>query len=85
MTNIDISVFQESYQFEVSSYSIDEFPVAMREIAEQHRPSRMPFFQNLARLDGMIATDPNFSWADPFDLSVGNARHSGRSLLFAVP
>jgi hypothetical protein len=26
---------------------------------------------------------PNFSWADPFDLSVGNARHSGRSLLFA--
>ena len=45
MTNIDISVFQESYQIEVSSYSIDEFPAAMREIAEQHRPSRMLFFK----------------------------------------
>ena len=29
------------------SYSIDEFPVAIRAIAEQHRPSRLPFFRNL--------------------------------------
>ena len=83
MTNIDISVFQDSYQFEVSSYSIDEFPAAMREIAEQHRPSRMPFFQNLARLDGMIATDPIF--LGQIHLIYQSAMHATRAAVYYLP
>src|SRR6516165_9178522 len=83
MTNIDISVFQESYQVEVSAYSIDEFPAAMREIAEQHRPSRMPFFQNLARLDGMIATDPIF--LGQIHLIYQSAMHATRAAVYYLP
>ena len=83
MANIDISVLQESYQVEVSSYSIDEFPVAMREIAEQHRPSRMPFFQNLARLDGMIATDPIF--LGQIHLIYQSAMHATRAAVYYLP
>ena len=84
MANIDISVLQESYQVEVSSYSIDEFPVAMREIAETS-PIANAFFSKSGGVGWDDRYGPNFSWADPFDLSVGNARHSGRSLLFALP
>jgi hypothetical protein len=42
-----------------TSYSADEFPAAIKAIAEQHRPSRMPFFKNLASLDHTIASDPS--------------------------
>ena len=83
MMNIDISVLQESEQAEVSSYSVDEFPAAMREIAEQHRPSRMPFFQNLARLDRTIATDPIF--LGQIHLIYQSAMHATRAAVYYLP
>src|SRR5689334_14786202 len=83
MANIGISVLQESEQAEVSSYSVDEFPTAMREIAEQHRPSRMPFFQNLARLDRAIATDPTF--LGQIHLIYQSAMHATRAAVYYLP
>src|SRR6201987_6366213 len=83
MMNIDISVLQESEQAEVSSYSVDEFPAAMGEIAEQHRPSRMPFFQNLARLDRTIATDPIF--LGQIHLIYQSAMHATRAAVYYLP
>src|SRR6201987_3180701 len=83
MMNIDISVLQESEQAEVSSYSVDEFPAAMRETAEQHRPSRMPFFQNLARLDRTIATDPIF--LGQIHLIYQSAMHATRAAVYYLP
>jgi hypothetical protein len=44
-----------------SSYDeIAEFSAAIRALAAQHRPSRMPFFRNLAALDHAAAADPSF-------------------------
>src|ERR1700751_3140117 len=83
MANIDISVLQESEQAEVSSYSVDEFPAVMREIDEQHRPSRMPFFQNLARLDRTIATDPIF--LGQIHLIYQSAMHATRAAVYYLP
>jgi hypothetical protein len=42
-----------------SSASVEEFPSAIRLLAERHRPSRMPFFRNLAALDPAAAGDPS--------------------------
>jgi hypothetical protein len=42
------------------SDAVGAFPVAIKAFAEQHRPSRMPFFQNLAGLDHAVASDPLF-------------------------
>src|ERR1700757_2716975 len=83
MANIDISILHESHQVEVNSYSIDEFSAAIREIAEQHRPSRMPFFQNLARLDGTIATDPIF--LGQIHLIYQSAMHATRAAVYYLP
>ena len=57
ISNIDLT---ECEPLAACSHAVDEFPVAMRMLAEQHRPSRMPFFRNLAALDHAAACDPSF-------------------------
>jgi pyrroloquinoline quinone (PQQ) biosynthesis protein C len=65
------------------SYSIDEFPVAVRAIAEQHLPSRLPFFRNLAALDRAIATDATF--LGQIHLIYQSAMHATRAAVYYLP
>ena len=66
-----------------ASDSIDEFPVAIRAITERHRPSRMPFFQNLAALDHPIARDP--SLLGQIHLIYQSAMHATRAAVYYLP
>src|SRR5262245_56086158 len=70
-------------RIETGSCAIDEFPAAIRAIAEQHRPSRLPFFRNLAGLDGTIATDPNF--LGRIHLIYQSAMHATRAAVYYLP
>src|SRR5437879_2589383 len=66
-----------------ASDAIDEFPVAIRAIAERHRPSRMPFFQNLAALDQKAASDPSF--LGQIHLIYQSAMHATRAAVYYLP
>src|SRR6266404_7623692 len=70
-------------RFEPSSDAIDEFPAAIRAIAEQHRPSRMPFFLNLAALDHKLASDPSF--LGQIHLVYQSAMHATRAAVYYLP
>src|SRR5258708_32323891 len=70
-------------QIAVVSDSIDEFPVAIRANAEQHRPSRMPFFRNLAALDHAVASDPAF--LGQIHLIYQSAMHATRAAVYYLP
>jgi len=65
------------------SDAVDEFPVAIRMLAEQHRPSRMPFFRNLATLDCAAASDPSF--LGQIHLVYQSAMHATRAAVYYLP
>jgi hypothetical protein len=73
----------ECDRIKTGSYSIDELPVAIRAIAEQHRPSRLPFFRNLAALDRAIATDATF--LGQIHLIYQSAMHATRAAVYYLP
>ena len=77
-----VSLFDCNRIAEVSD-SIDEFPIAIRAIAEQHRPSRMPFFRNLAALDHKVASDPSF--LGQIHLVYQSAMHATRAAVYYLP
>src|SRR5882757_4976810 len=77
-----VSLFDCNRIAEVSD-SIDEFPIAIRAIAEQHRPSRMPFFRNLAALDHALASDPAF--LGQIHLHYQSAMHATRAAVYYLP
>ena len=77
-----VSLFDCNRIAEVSD-SIDEFPIAIRAIAEQHRPSRMPFFRNLAALDHAVASDPAF--LGQIHLIYQSAMHATRAAVYYLP
>jgi len=83
MSNIESMSLLECDRVETSSDSIDEFPVALRAIAEQHRPSRMPFFRNLASLDRAVANDPAF--IGQIHLIYQSAMHATRAAVYYLP
>ena len=62
---------------------VDEFSVAISSLAEQHRPSRMPFFRNLATLDQAIASDPSF--LGQIHLVYQAAMHATRAAVYYLP
>jgi hypothetical protein len=66
-----------------ASNAIDEFPVAIKAIAERHRPSRMPFFQNLATLDQKTVSDPSF--LGQIHLIYQSAMHATRAAVYYLP
>jgi hypothetical protein len=70
-------------RIEAKSDAIDEFPVTIRAFAEQHRPSRMPFFRNLAALDHAVATDPTF--LGQIHLIYQSAMHATRAAVYYLP
>src|SRR5215472_17632156 len=64
-------------------YPIDEFTAAIRSIAQQHRPSRLPFFRNLAALNRGVATDPMF--LGQIHLIYQSAMHATRAAVYCLP
>ena len=65
------------------SDAIDEFPGAIRLLAERHRPSRMPFFKNLAALDRAAASDSRF--LGQLHLIYQSAMHATRAAVYYLP
>src|ERR1700726_4352150 len=80
ISNMDLT---ECEQIAPRSDAVDEFPVAMSRLAEQHRPSRMPFFRNLATLDHAAASDPSF--LGQIHLVYQAAMHATRAAVYYLP
>jgi hypothetical protein len=83
MSNIGNINLVNRHSIESSSGAIDAFPVAIKALAEQHRPSRMPFFRNLAALDHAIARDP--SLLGQIYLVYQSAMHATRAAVYYMP
>src|SRR5215472_8805383 len=64
-------------------YPIDEFTAAIRSIAQQHRPSRLPFFRNLAALNRGVAADPFL--LGQIHLIYQSAMHATRAAVYYLP
>src|SRR5690348_10603877 len=62
---------------------VDEIAAAISLLAEQHRPSRMPFFRNLASLDHAAASDPSF--LGQIHLVYQAAMHATRAAVYYLP
>jgi hypothetical protein len=80
ISNIDLV---ECEQIAPRPDAADEFPVAISLLAEQHRPSRMPFFRNLATLDHAAASDPAF--LGQIHLVYQAAMHATRAAVYYLP
>ena len=80
ISNIDVS---NGDRHEGRSDAVDEFLAAIEVIAEQHRPSRMPFFSNLATLDHTTAGDP--SLLGQIHLVYQAAMHATRAAVYYLP
>src|SRR5437868_4389243 len=80
ISNIDLTGCE---QITPRSDAVDEFPVVISMLAEQHRPSRMPFFRNLAALDYAAASDPEF--LGQIHLVYQAAMHATRAAVYYLP
>jgi len=60
-----------------------EFSMAIRKLAKQHLPSRMPFFRSLASLDRAAASDP--SLLGQIHLVYQAAMHATRAAVYYLP
>src|ERR1700731_3180315 len=80
ISNMDLTEWE---QIAPRSDAVDEFPGAMSRLAEQHRPSRMPFFRNLATLDHAAASDPAF--LGQIHLHYQSAMHATRAAVYYLP
>jgi hypothetical protein len=74
----------QSFAQDISgSITTDNYPDAIKALAEQHRPSRMPFFRNLACLDHAVASDPLF--LGELHLIYQSAMHATRAAVYHLP
>src|SRR5215469_14549652 len=80
ISNIDVT---GCGRLEECSDAIDEFSMAIRRLAEHHRPSRMPFFRRLACLDPAAACDP--SLLGQIHLVYQAAMHATRAAVYYLP
>jgi hypothetical protein len=83
MSNIDGMILPNYEQIVPDCDEIEEFPAAIRALAAQHRPSRMPFFRNLAALDHTVASDPLF--LGQIHLIYQSAMHATRAAVYYLP
>jgi hypothetical protein len=83
MSQVGSLRLQDCNQIEASSDVVDEFPLFIRTLAERHRPSRMPFFRNLAALDLSAASDPAF--LGQIHLIYQAAMHATRAAVYYMP
>src|SRR6266853_5551331 len=63
--------------------AVDEFPLVIMALLEEHRPSRMPFFQHLAGLPYAVASDP--SLLGQIHLHYQSAMHATRAAVYYLP
>jgi hypothetical protein len=63
--------------------SVAQFPEIIAAIAEQHRPSRMPFFRRLAALPQAVARDPIV--LGRLHLIYQSAMHATRAAVYFLP
>jgi hypothetical protein len=70
-------------QIEPGYSEIEEFPAAIKALAAQHRPSRMPFFRNLAALDHALVSNPRF--LGEIHLIYQSAMHATRAAVYYLP
>jgi len=63
--------------------TIEEFPRAMNDMLEEHRPSRMPFFARLAAMPRETAADPFF--LGQMHLIYQSAMHATRAAVYYLP
>src|SRR5438874_902628 len=80
ISNIDLTNCE---QIPPAYNPVDDFSVAISSLAKQHRPSRMPFFRNLATLDHSIASDPSF--LGQIHLVYQAAMHATRAAVYYLP
>lgn len=74
---------QDCEQVEPNPVACDDFPAAIKALAEQHRPSRMPFFRKLAALDPEAAREPSF--LGQIYLTYQAAMHATRAAVYYLP
>jgi hypothetical protein len=63
--------------------AVDEFPLVIKALLEEHRPSRMPFFQHLAGLPYAVASDPVL--LGQIHLHYQSAMHATRAAVYYLP
>ena len=63
--------------------AVEEFPRAMTEMLEEHRPSRMPFFARLATMPREMAADPLL--LGQIHLIYQSAMHATRAAVYYLP
>src|SRR4051812_20835167 len=80
LSKIDLT---DSERVAPGSDAVDEFPMAIRMLGEQHRPSRMPFFRNLAALHQATEGDPAF--LGQVHLVYQAAMHATRAAVYYLP
>src|SRR6266404_4101787 len=68
---------------ETGPTTVDEFPVVIKALLEDHRPSRMPFFRHLAGVPYAVASDP--SLLGQIHLHYQSAMHATRAAVYYLP
>jgi len=63
--------------------TIEEFPSAIATMLDEHRPSRMPFFERLAAMPRGAASDPSF--LGQIHLVYQSAMHATRAAVYYLP
>jgi len=67
----------------VGRTALEEFPDKIKAIAAEHRPSRMPFFQNLRKLPKPVASSPEI--LGQIYLVYQAAMHATRAAVYFMP
>ncbi len=83
MASVGGAPLEDRDRTELRPDAIDEFPVAIKALLEEHRPSRMPFFRHLAELPFAVASDP--SLLGQIHLHYQSAMHATRAAVYYLP
>jgi hypothetical protein len=67
----------------LKSPACEDFQNAMATMLEEHRPSRMPFFDRLANLPSAVVRDPSF--LGEIHLIYQSAMHATRAAVYLLP
>lgn len=74
---------RKSRQWEPTVSAIEDLPNTLAIIFEEHRPSRMPFFQRLAEVPRAVARDP--ALLGQIHLIYQSAMHATRAAVYYLP
>jgi hypothetical protein len=83
MTSLTNVLLADENIFQPLLNELEEFPSVIQGILEEHRPSRMPFFKNLAALPFSMASDPLL--LGQIHLIYQSAMHATRAAVYYLP